>query len=121
MEFIEGGASGRDNEANGEDTAGSFLTLTEGPDKKCSENRVFGEVGAFADNKLDRSHRCIRNIGSDPAQERTNEARGVLGRHQIARTDADEKHPEQDGQPVFQKSTHQKRNHNRGACANFAA
>jgi hypothetical protein len=45
----------------------------------------------------------------------------VLGGKQIGGADENENHPGQDRQPIFQKPAHQKPNHNRAACANFAA
>ena len=121
MKFIERGVDGSEKEAHGKDTADSRLTLAKRPEKKGRENRVFGKVSAFADNELDGSNGCIRNIGSEPAEERTDEPRGVLRREGVRGADENENHPGQDRQPIFQKLTHRKRNHNRAACANFAA
>ena len=121
MKFIERGIDGRDKKAHGEPAAESQLILAKGPGKKRGENRVFGEVGAFADNELDKSNGCIRNIGIEPAEERTDEPRSVLRREEIGGADENENHPGEDRQPIFQKPTHRKRNHNRAACANFAA
>lgn len=121
MKFIERGVSGSDEETHRKGTAESQLMLAKRPEKKGGENRVFGEVGAFADNELDRSNRCIRNIGSEPVEKRTDESRGVLRGKQIGRTDENENHPGEDRQPIFQRPTHRKRNHNRAGCANFAA
>ena len=121
MKFVECGIDGRENKANCEDTPDPRLTLAKRPEKKGRENRVFGKVSAFADNELDRSNGCIRNIGSEPAEEGTDEPRGVLRREEIGGSDENENHPGEDRQPIFQKLTHRKRNHNRAACANFAA
>ncbi|MEY2521324.1 MAG: hypothetical protein QOF24_3083, partial [Verrucomicrobiota bacterium] len=121
MKFIERGVSGSDKEANDEGTSDSRLTLAKRPEKKGGEYRVFGEVGAFADNELDGSNGCIRNIGSEPAEERTDESRSVLGGKQVGGADENKNHPGQDRQPIFQKQMHRKQNHNRAACANFAA
>ena len=91
------------------------------PPQKCRKNRVLGQMRAFANNELDRRNCCIRNAGSEPAEERTDESRGVFRGKQIGGADEDENHPGEDRQPEFEKSAHRKRNHNRAACANFAA
>ena len=79
MKFVERGVDGGDEEGNDEDSVTSQLALTESAAKKCGENSVLREVAAFADHKLDGGDGCIRNIGSEPAEERTDESRGVLG------------------------------------------
>ena len=120
MKFIERGVDGSEKEAHGKDTADSRRTLAKRPEKKGGENRVFGEVGAFADNELNGSNGCIRNIGIEPAEKRTDEPRGMFGGKQVGGADENENHPDEDRQPIFQKPTHRKQNHNRAACANFA-
>lgn len=121
MEFIEHGIDGGDEEGNEKGSADLLLNQAQCPGKKRGENRVFGQMRAFADNELDRRNCCIRNAGSEPAEERTDESRGVFRGKQIGGADEDENHPGEDRQPEFEKSAHRKRNHNRAACANFAA
>ena len=121
MEFIERGVNGGDEEGNDECSADSLLNQAQRPEEKRGEDRVLGQMRAFADNKLDRSNRRIRNTGSEPAEERTDEPRSVLRGEQVGGADENENHPGEDRQPEFQKSAHRKRNHNASACANFAA
>ena len=121
MKFIERGVNRRGDKSQSGSAPEVVLAVTERAIKERRQDRVLGEVGAFPHEQLDRLNGRSGNIGSDPAQEGTNEERRVFGGHQIGRADENKNHPEQDRQPVFQKPTHQKRNHNRAACANFAA
>ena len=89
--------------------------------KKRGEDRVFDEVRAFANEELDGGNCRVGNVGGEPAQKRADESRGVLRGQQIGRADENENHPEQDRQPIFENAAHQKQNHRRAACANFAA
>jgi len=120
MEFVERGEDGGDEEGNDEDSVNLQTTLTESAAKKRGENPVFSQVSTLAHDHLDRGYCCVRNMGSEPAEQRTDEPRGALRGKQVRGPDEDENHPGQDRQPEFYKSAHQKRNHNAGACANLA-
>src|SRR3954447_13011646 len=96
MEFIQRGGNGCDDETKDEDLADSPLVLPKSAIEKRSEDRVLGEVSAFADNELNGGDRCVRNIGSEPAEEGADEPGGVRGREQIGRADEDENHPGDD-------------------------
>lgn len=117
MEFVEGGVDRSDHKCEDED---ALMLLTEGSIKQRGEDCVFGQVAAFADDELDRGDRGVGHSGGEPAEKRTDEARGVFGRKQIGGPDEDENHPGNDRQPVFQEPAHRKRNHNASACASLA-
>jgi hypothetical protein len=116
VEFIEGGVERADDEC---DRKRSLAMLAECAVKQRGEDCVFGEVPAFSNDQLDRPDGRVGKIGREPAQKRADKSRGVVGRKQIGGADEDENHPRKNGEPEFQKSAHQKRNHKAGACANL--
>src|SRR2546430_1127950 len=60
---------------------------------------------SLTDNELNLRDRLRRNVRVKPAQQRPDDPRRVLRRHQIGRTDKNQSQPDQHRQPVLQKPT----------------
>ena len=117
MKLIERSA----NSGEKKHESAGVLPLPERTIKQGSEDRVFGQMRAFANEKLNGSDGPIGNVRRKPTDERSDESRGVLGRQKIGRADKHENYPRDNGQPEFQEGAHQKPNHRPGGCANLAA
>ena len=72
------------------------------PDEQ-AEDGVFGEVGALAHEGNEMRDGVFRQEGEKPAQERPDDAGGMLEGRGIAGRAEDERHPEKNRQPVEKK------------------
>ena len=100
MKFVEAGVSRCDQKSQPPPRS------AQGPAKQRGQDRVFGEVPAFADDELDRGDRRVGDARGKPAEKRADEPRGMRGREQIGGADEDENHPGEDGQPGFEERAH---------------
>lgn len=81
-------------------------TATKGPPQKKRQNRVLGEMRAFAHNDKDGPD-CLRgHPWFQPEQEWRDESRRVLGGHYIGGADEDYAQPNEQRQPIFEERFH---------------
>jgi len=98
MKFVEAGV---ERSCEKSEPKYSIAMLPERAIQQRGQDRILGKVGAFANDELDRGDRRVRHIGRKPAHERANETRRVRGGEQVSRSDENENHPDENGQPVF--------------------
>src|SRR5688572_19819560 len=65
---------------------------------------INADVCSFADEGLEETDGFITDLWIEPAQNRSNDARGALRRAQIGGADEDDRHPQGDWQVSFEQS-----------------
>lgn len=74
------------------------------PEKEC-QDRILGEVRAFPGEGNDVIDVGLRHVRKEPVQDRADDAGRMLVRLRVARRGKNDRHPDQDRQPIFVKRT----------------
>jgi hypothetical protein len=81
------------------------------PSAQCSKRQdgkdsVFSQVSQLAHEELNLRDRLRGNIWPQPTQEGADESRSVFSGHEISRADEDNAEPDENRQPIFEKTFH---------------
>ena len=99
MKFIERRVKQRRNEGHEAAPPKPANRPAQSAEEQPGENRVFRHVRGFSHEKMHLPDRLPRNLRIEPAQEWSDEARGVVGRHQVGRAEKHQRHPADDRTP----------------------
>src|SRR5262249_52427647 len=75
-------------------------SMDKGAIKQKREDRVFRNMGCFAEEKFHPNQGKGRYGGEEPVEKGNNKARSMFDRHQIGRAGEDNCHPQKNRQPV---------------------
>src|SRR5437762_928386 len=78
-------------------------SMDKGAIKQNREDRVFRNMGYFAEEKFHPNQGDRRYGGEEPAEKGNNNARSMFGRHQIAGAGEDDCHPQKNREPISKK------------------
>jgi len=82
------------------------ITAAQRPPEKGGENCILGKVTKLAQRKMDRGDCMGGDVRIEPAQERHEISRRVLGGEDVSRTGQNYGNPNENRQPVFKKRAH---------------
>ena len=91
------------HQAGGKRPAASQHRMDKGAIQQHGQNCILRNMRQLAHKKLHAQNREGRNCRIKPMQQRPDNTRSMLGRHQIGRPDENEGQPDYDRQPVSKK------------------
>lgn len=100
VDFVEAGiASGDKPSGKAPGPAPAFAVAAEAAIEEEEKNKVFGEMGAFADQMVDEIEPIVTEVRKKPVDEGRENHGGMFGRKSIGREGEDEAGPEESGPP----------------------
>ena len=99
MEFVAGGVgrAQQQDEAGGEGAARPKNGVDEGAIEEDCQHCVFGNMGCFADEKLNPNYGERGNGRKQPAEKGNNNPRSMFRRHQVGGPSKNDRHPQNNG------------------------
>ena len=124
VDLVEAGvASGDDEGSKAPGPVPTFAGSADAAEKQDTEDEIFGEVGALANEVVDVGDSMMAEMREQPSQERLDDAAGVFGGKEIGGHEEDPARPEQCRPPGAQPARDQRRGEARlnfGECGGGA-